>query len=133
MRKVVSFLLQDLKIETDEVILHFVTEAKICALHKEFFDDPSPTDCITFPLDPPGQKKEVYHVLGEAFLCPKTAIAYAKRLGISPEEELLRYVVHCILHLIGYEDTEPSLRRKMKRKESSCLKKLKILLRQNAS
>lgn len=128
MRKAVSFLIQDLNIETDEVILHFVTEAKICELHKDFFDDPSPTDCITFPLDPPGSKTGMPHVLGEAFICPKTAIAYAKQLKISPEEELLRYVVHCILHLIGYEDTEPSLRKKMKRKENACLQKLKSRL-----
>lgn len=63
-----------------------------------------------------------YHVLGEVFVCPKVAVEYAKENGIPPEEELLRYVVHGLLHLIGYEDYDPKERARMKRKESACLK-----------
>lgn len=124
MRKVVSFLLNDLKISTDEIIVHFVNEGRISQLHADYFNDPTPTDCITFPLDPPQNKGNSYHVLGEAFICPKTALTYSKRLGIDAYEELYRYVVHCILHLIGYDDIQPSARTKMKRKERACLKKL---------
>ncbi len=135
MRKVVSFLLKELKISTDEVILYFVTERKICQLHKDFFDDPSPTDCITFPLDPHDQKTSSHHTLGEAFICPKTAIACAKRLKINPYEELYRYIIHCLLHLIGFTDIDPLERKKMKRKENACLKNilLKFPLSQNTS
>ena len=123
-RKVVSFLLKELKISTDEIIIHFVSEPKICQLHKKYFNDPSSTDCITFPLDSPQEKNNTYHILGEAFICPKTALTYSKRLRIDPYEELYRYLVHCILHLIGYDDILPQERAKMKRKERMCLKKL---------
>jgi probable rRNA maturation factor len=123
-RKAVSFLLADLKIVTDEVIIHFVTESKIRSLHKEYFNDPATTDCITFPIEPSKKKGESYHILGEAFICPRTALNYAKRHGVDPYEELYRYIVHCLLHLIGYNDLEPAERAKMKRKEKSCLKKL---------
>jgi probable rRNA maturation factor len=124
MRKAVSLLLEDLKIATDEVALHFVKESKICALHADFFNDPSPTDCITFPLDSPDIPSDHYHILGEAFICPKTAVNYATKRGADPFVELMRYVVHCILHLKGYEDTQPALRKKMKKKELSCLHKV---------
>ncbi|MBS0604074.1 MAG: rRNA maturation RNase YbeY [Verrucomicrobia bacterium] len=124
MRKVISFLLQELKISTDEIIIHFVSDAKLCSLHKEFFNDPTSTDCITFPLDPPQDKKNSYHVIGEAFVCPRTALLYAKKHGIDPYEELCRYVAHCLLHMIGYDDIAPGERAKMKRKEKICLKKL---------
>lgn len=123
-KKVVSFLLKDLKISTNEVIFHFVSERKICLLHKEFFNDPSPTDCITFPLDSPSNKDAPHHILGEAFICPKTAVNYAKVIGIDPHDEIYRYLTHCILHLIGYTDTQPIEKAKMKRKERACLKKL---------
>ena len=123
-RKVVSFLLGDLKISTDEIIIHFVTESKICTLHKEYFNDPYPTDCITFPIELPQNKKHAFHILGEAFICPKTAIHYAKQHKINPYEELYRYIIHCLLHLIGYTDIQATERAKMKRKERSCLKKL---------
>ena len=118
-------MFDELEISTDEIILHFVTEPKICLLHKDYFNDPSSTDCITFPIDAPEDKKNMHHVLGEVFICPKTALAYSKRLGIDPYEELYRYVVHCILHLIGYDDIQPADRAKMKRKERACLKELK--------
>lgn len=124
MRKAISFLLQELKVSTDEVSFHFVTQRKICELHKEFFDDPTPTDCITFPLDAPDDGSSDFHILGEAFICPKTAILYGKSHHIDPHKEIYRYVVHCLLHLIGYTDIDPQERAKMKRKESSCLKKI---------
>ena len=36
----------------------------------------------------------------------------------------MRYVIHCLLHLLGYDDIQPDERAKMKRKENSCLKKI---------
>jgi probable rRNA maturation factor len=121
---VISFLLKELKISTDEIIIHFVMEQKIRLLHKEFFNDPSTTDCITFPIDSPQDKVGSFHLLGEAFICPKAAVEYAKRHPIEPLEELFRYIIHCLLHLIGYDDIEPVERARMKRKERACLKKL---------
>jgi probable rRNA maturation factor len=123
-RKVVLFLLGLLNISTDELIIHFVTESRISLMHSNYFNDPSSTDCITFPIDAPSSEKTAYHVLGEAFICPKTALIYAERLGVSPYEELYRYLVHCLLHLVGYEDTVPHLRAKMKRKENHCLRQI---------
>jgi probable rRNA maturation factor len=123
-RKAISFLLKELKISTDEIIFHFVSEKKITLLHEKFFNDPSPTDCMTFPMDSPQENKGSFHLLGEAFICPKIAIEYAKRHRIDPHEELYRYIVHCILHLIGYDDIQASQRARMKRKERIYLKKL---------
>ena len=123
-KKAVLFLLENLKISTDEVIIHFVTESKIRMLHKEYFNDPTSTDCITFPIDPPNNKQSTFHTLGEAFICPKTAINYAKSHEINSYEELYRYISHCLLHLIGYDDLKPTERAKMKKKEKDCLKHL---------
>jgi len=123
-RQVVALLLNELKICTDEVIFHFVSDRKMRLIHNDFFNDPSSTDCITFPLDPPKTKAKVHHILGEAFVCPKTALLYAEKHGINPYEELYRYIAHCLLHMIGYSDTEATQRAKMKRKERHCLKRL---------
>lgn len=117
-------MLKDLKIATDEVSFYFVSETAICKLHQDFFNDPSSTDCITLPIDSTEKKEGDYHVLGEAFICPKTAIVYAKKHQIDPYEEVYRYVIHCLLHLIGYTDTSRKERARMKRKESACLKKV---------
>ena len=124
MKKAISFLIKELKISTQEIIFHFVSEPRICTIHKKYFNDPTSTDCITFPIDPPVKKAPPFHLLGEAFICPKTALEYAKNHHLNPYEELLRYVIHCLLHLLGYDDIQSDDRAKMKKKENVCLKKL---------
>ena len=131
MRKVISFLLEELDLVTDEVSFHFVTEGAIRELHKRFFNDATPTDCITLPLDSPSAKRMGYHVMGEAFICPKTALFYAKKEQIEPETEVYRYIIHCLLHFMGYTDAAPKKKAQMKRKEGACLKKLLFALKQN--
>lgn len=122
-----SFLLSFFKIDTDELIVHFVTGKKICALHQKLFNDPSFTDCISVPIDPPAKKRSGYHLLGEIFVCPKAAKLYAAQHGIDPHEEMMRYAVHGLLHLIGYDDMTVRDRRVMKKKEEECLRLLSRL------
>jgi len=98
---VVSSVLSLEERTTDEVSVYFVSTQEICKLHSEFMDDPSPTDCITFPMDQ--TETTSYHILGEAFICPKTALNYVE----DPQDaynELTLYLVHSLLHLLGYDD-----------------------------
>jgi len=115
MKQVISFLLHKLKMPSKGVIFHFVSQREICKLHKKIFNDPSPTDCITLSMgvDSP--------ILGEGFICPKTAILYAKEHSQDPQQELLRYVIHCLLHMLGLEDKTTQQRAKMRQKEKICL------------
>lgn len=86
----------------DEVSLQFVTHERICELHDYFFDDPTPTDCISLPMD--SADEPGYKVLGEIFVCPKTAISYAEENGVNAYDEVTLYIVHGLLHLMGYQD-----------------------------
>lgn len=99
----------------DEVAIHFVQEKKICELHAEFFNDPTTTDCITFPMD--DETCEGYRVLGEVFINPKAAIEFAKKDESDPYRELTLYIVHGMLHLLGYDDIKSVDRVKMRRAE----------------
>ena len=111
MRAALSFL----KIDCDEVSIHLVDTKTISRLHAQFFDDPTTTDCITFPMDDPSE--EGCQMLGEVFVCPATALDYAKKRGLDPYRETTLYIVHGILHLIGYDDIDPKERRTMRTKE----------------
>ena len=122
-KKLVHSLLKKLKVECDEISLHFVTTRKISELHADFFNDPSTTDCITFPID--DDTITGYRVLGEVFVCPKTAITYASSKGKDPYEETSLYIVHGILHLLGLDDIDPKDRTKMRKKERICMTHLK--------
>jgi probable rRNA maturation factor len=98
-----------------EVSVSFVSEKKIAQLHDLFFDDPTVTDCITLPIDM--DPTTPFRVLGEIFVCPKVAIDYTNAKGGDPYIETTLYTVHALLHLLGYIDTEPLEKRKMRRKE----------------
>jgi probable rRNA maturation factor len=89
----------------DEVNLYFVDTPAICDLHKEYFDDPSTTDCISFPMDDDDDVIP-YRILGEVFVCPETALTYSKQNAKDPLEETSLYIVHGLLHLMGYDDIE---------------------------
>ncbi len=107
-----------------EVSICFVSKRRIGQLHERFFSDPSPTDCISCPIDS--------EVLGEVFVCPKVAIEYARDHALDPYEETALYVIHGLLHLLGYDDLEPSEKRTMRKKEKQCMahiKRLSISLR----
>lgn len=90
----------------DEVNIYFVDTKAICTLHEEFFDDPCPTDCISFPMDEKDDGFLPYRILGEVFVCPETAIAYAKENKGDPYAETFLYIIHGVLHLLGYDDID---------------------------
>lgn len=124
---------------TDEVTVHFVSTEKISQLHQDFFNDPSPTDCISLPIDDADEKGSDYHILGEIFICPHTAIRYLqqsskKRQGTCPYSETTLYLVHGLLHLLGYNDREAEERKSMRSAEQHHMKQLnakKLLLKPN--
>jgi probable rRNA maturation factor len=58
------------------------------------------------------------------FISVPDAVGQAAVYGTTPSLELLRYVVHGVLHLRGYDDLEPGLRRVMKREENRLVRRL---------
>lgn len=106
----------------DFITIEFLSDAKTRNLHKKFFGDSSPTDCMSFPIDLDEHQKPRH--LGDIFICPKTALSQAQNNPLIFFEELTLYLVHGILHLLGYDDLIPSARKKMKQHEASIMKSL---------
>lgn len=116
------------KLYFDEVGIHFIDSKRMCALHEELFQDPSLTDCISCPIDPPRKKNgSAYCMLGDIFVCPAVAVAYAEKHDCDPYEELTLYVVHGLLHLMGYDDIEEIDRKEMRQAEEKHLENLSNL------
>jgi probable rRNA maturation factor len=114
-----------------EVSIYFVETEQICELHQQFFDDPSPTDCISFPMDDEEEASH-YRILGEVFVCPQTAIEYSQLHQIDPYEETTLYIIHGLLHLMGYRDDEEETVQEMReaeKRQMAALKKLDLCLK----
>jgi len=99
------------------VSIAFVTNAAIRKVNRIFLKHDFATDVISFPLGT--------DLFGELVISAEYAAAEAKARGIPVEEELLRYVAHGLLHLLGYDDRAPAERSRLwKRQERELAKAL---------
>jgi probable rRNA maturation factor len=102
-----------------ELGINFVSAKRSAEVNWQFLQHEGPTDIITFDH---GSTPE--RLFGEMFICVPEAVRQAAEFGTTWEAELLRYVIHGILHLRGYDDLEPAKRRVMKREENRLVRKL---------
>lgn len=72
---------------------------------------------MTFPVDEMENAALPDGFLGEIVICPKTAIFESLKHQTSQTYELKLYLVHALLHLVGYTDGQPNDRKKMKARE----------------
>lgn len=103
--------------------IHLVGPRTSARVNWEFLGHEGPTDVITFDNregadDPP--------LCGELFICVEEAVRQAREFGTTWREEVLRYAVHGVLHLRGYDDLDPVSRRAMKRVEGRMLRSLEV-------
>ena len=61
---------------------------------------------------------------GEVFVCVDDTVTQARQFGVTWQDELVRYVVHGLLHLLGHDDLDPAARRHMKREENRLVQEL---------
>ncbi|HWD18070.1 MAG TPA: rRNA maturation RNase YbeY [Verrucomicrobiae bacterium] len=102
-----------------ELALHLVGPDEMARLNQQFLGHEGSTDVITFDYrEQPGAWR------GEIFISIADALAQGREFGCAWQEEVARYAVHGLLHLAGYDDTQPALRRVMKRQENKLLKAL---------
>jgi probable rRNA maturation factor len=85
----------------------FVTDRRIAALNREHLGHSGPTDVISFAFAPVGAEREV---VGDVYISPDVARKNARAHGRGVREELLRLVVHGVLHVVGHDHPEDDSR-----------------------
>jgi probable rRNA maturation factor len=85
------------------ISLAVVDDATIHALNRRYLDHDYPTDVLSFALGDDPQSLD-----GEIIVSADAATATAERYGWSAEDELLLYVIHGALHLVGFDDKSPA-------------------------
>ncbi|MBW1645947.1 MAG: rRNA maturation RNase YbeY, partial [Deltaproteobacteria bacterium] len=91
-------LLAALEVADRRLEVTLVDDVRISELNERFFRKTGPTNVISFPAGP-GEE----NVLGEVIISVETAGRETGPLGYRLEEGLLYYLVHGVLHLVGYE------------------------------
>ncbi len=122
LKEIVSALLQEnLALANYELGIHLVAAREMAGINWQYLQHEGSTDVITFDHLFAVQSQTVH---GEIFVCIDDAIKQAREFGTTWQSEIVRYVVHGILHLLGHDDLAPAKRREMKREENRLLRQL---------
>ncbi len=101
-----------------ELSLSFVTNSAIKLLNRKYRSSFQATDVLAFSMGP---VRGGMNLLGDVVISVEKASSQARRLGEPFEKELVRLIIHGILHLIGYRDKRKSDRIRMFNRQEGIL------------
>lgn len=111
-------------IEKAELSIFFVGRRRIRTLNRRFRGIDRPTDVLAFSMREGKDANLHPEVLGDVAICPEVAERQAKSYNTNTEYELCLYLVHGILHLLGYSDARLKTRSAMEKQEKKILNKI---------
>jgi probable rRNA maturation factor len=85
------------------------------ALNKKYLKHDYATDVLAFDLG---------DGFAEIIICPRAALANARRYKTTTDMEIMTYTIHGILHLAGHDDHEPGGMLRMRRVENELMRKI---------
>jgi len=102
------------EVSADELSIVLCDDDHIQALNKTFRNKDRATDVLSFPQHDP-DSEVCSTTLGDVVVSIETAERQAKELGVEFQSEMIRLLVHGVLHLYGYEHegVSPETARKM--------------------
>lgn len=118
LRDLLSSLLES---EDFDLTIHLVNAREMTRLNENYLQHAGSTDVITFDYSSDGAPKSL---VGEIFICIDEALIQARRFHTTWQAELVRYIIHGLLHLRGHDDLHAAARRRMKKVEGRLLKEL---------
>jgi probable rRNA maturation factor len=140
LKKIANVLLAELEIQKAEIGICLVAAPEMTRLNETFLKHKGSTDVIAFDygfgVPPSGGKfskksaranrlkQELRTLHGEIFICVDEAVLQARKFSTSWQSEVVRYLVHGVLHLLGFDDSSAGARRKMKREENRRMREM---------
>jgi len=118
MRMAVEWTLRNEGITEAEIDLVLVDDKEIQGLNQQWLKHDYPTDVLSFTYNSPPKLE------GELIVGAERALRVSEEKQTSAQDELIWYVVHGTLHLIGYEDGNPTQRETMRAREELVLRAL---------
>lgn len=122
--QLISLLKKDFDFNIETLLINFVTSEYLLKINKEFLRHNYLTDIITFDYS---KKKDLFDA--ELYISVQDASRNAKKYHSSLEQELMRLVIHGVLHILGYDDKSPKKRAVMKALENRLTNKYLFILR----
>tara|TARA_B100000315_G_scaffold260401_1_gene321443 strand:+ start:3147 stop:3635 length:489 start_codon:yes stop_codon:yes gene_type:complete len=101
---------------TGELSVLLINDRAMRALNAQYRGKNQATDVLSFPQ--PASQDGVAHLIGDVVISLQTATRQAQERQSTLHEEIVRLLVHGILHLLGYDhERSPQEFRRMRNKE----------------
>jgi probable rRNA maturation factor len=107
--------------QSAEISVQFLPSTRMAEVNQDFLQHEGATDVITFDLS---EEAMPDFLIGEILVCPEVASKQSVEFGTQWHEESIRYVIHGLLHLKGFDDLKPEKRKVMKRHENKWMTKV---------
>lgn len=101
-----------------ELSVVFVDNKRIKEINRSFLGHNYATDVLSFHYHEPSLKN---NITGEIIISVEMAAKLAQKRGYSIEGEVALYLVHGLLHLLGYDDKQKGDAKKMHQREGELL------------
>jgi probable rRNA maturation factor len=131
LRGVAERTLAEEGVATAEISVAIVDNATIHDLNRRYLEHDFETDVLSFLLESspepgfapgaPGPRGAGRRIEGEIILSGEMAARRAGEFLWSPHDETVLYLVHGLLHLVGYDDLTEAERRIMREREGAIL------------
>ncbi len=103
--------------------INFISSEDIQLINKTYLNHHYTTDIITF-----NYSDVVKQIDGEIFISIEDALTNSKKFKVTLSDELVRLVIHGVLHLLGYNDHTISDKKIMKQLENKLFSKKNFIL-----
>ena len=115
-----TIVLKDSSYDAISLNIIFSDDSNLNRLKLEYFNEDVLTDVLAFPIQNDTKLE------AEIYISYDRAISSSKEFNVSLNSELIRLIVHGILHLLGYRDNSDELKKVMFDKQESIVNTCKI-------
>ena len=116
-REVVEFVCEKFSVTRADIGIAITDDKGIEKVHKEFLGKKTATDVISFDLSDAEESKKTFELIVNAELAEREALSRQH----SAQAELALYVVHGLLHNLGFDDGDEAVAEKMHKAEDDIL------------
>ena len=118
-KKIVKNVLKREKVQNAEISVALVDNERIAQINERYREDSDPTDVLSFLLEEDIDGKGT--MLADVIASCEMAKTNANKLSISPQAEIMNYIIHGLLHVLGYDDDTIKSRNKMNKLQRAVL------------
>lgn len=119
-KKILRQIFRNEEIQTAILEISIVDDPTIHDLNIRYLEHDYATDVLAFDMD---SDLDQGHLEGNIIVSAQMALDRSDEFSFTPEQELLLYIVHGTLHLLGYDDHTGDDIQLMRKKEAEYLAK----------